>query len=262
MLLLIKLAMLSGSCFSTMKTFWPIHCLLGMDNFWLCNFFSIFAGNCLKFLPFSFNISIIWCFSVIIYSISSLWWIFLKSYWLLVAEFSRELEKSIRLYPDADFLQPGAELEHLMSEDFASSVANGRQWREGRAKISFTYLLLDPRTSRNLPMRSFSLSCSERWLDFLRSVFYVGKGSRSRPYEHLYDALGFWSGKNRGHRTANVDRILNIWAGDEGVICLHLFHSTIPAEAYTREAAMIEAIGWNFLIWVFICHWLGFFCRT
>lgn len=154
------------------------------------------------------------------------------------------MEKSIRCLPDADFLQPAAELERLMADDFASSVAKGRRWREGHSKSSFTYLLLDPRISRNLPARSPNIGPSERWLDFLRSVFYVGKGRRSRPYEHLYKAVGLWSGKNSGRRSANVDRILNIWADGEGVICLHLFHSTIPVEAYTREAAMIEAIGW------------------
>jgi ankyrin repeat and LEM domain-containing protein 1 len=168
----------------------------------------------------------------------------------LVAEFSRELEKSIRCYPDVEFLQPAAELERLMTEDFTSSVTKGRRWREGHAKSSFTYLLLDPRTSRNLPVRSPNLSPSEQWLDFLSSVFYVGKGLRSRPYAHLYKAVGFWSGRSSGPRSANVERILNIWAGDEGVICLHLFHSTIPVEAYTREAAMIDAIGWSSFIFI------------
>lgn len=28
-----------------------------------------------------------------------------------------------------------------------------------------------------------------------------------------------------------------------GVVCLQAFHNLIPAEAYTREAAMIDAIG-------------------
>jgi ankyrin repeat and LEM domain-containing protein 1 len=155
------------------------------------------------------------------------------------------LEKSIRSYPDADFLQPAAELERMMAVDFSSPVAKGRRLREGHSKSSFTYLLLDPRTSRDLPARSHTLGASERWLDFLRSVFYVGKGCRNRPYAHLYKAVGLWSGKSSRPRSANDDRILDIWASGKGVICLQLFHSTMAVEAYTREAAMIEAIGWN-----------------
>jgi ankyrin repeat and LEM domain-containing protein 1 len=27
---------------------------------------------------------------------------------------------------------------------------------------------------------------------FIASIFYVGKGTRSRPYAHLYDALKIW----------------------------------------------------------------------
>lgn len=29
----------------------------------------------------------------------------------------------------------------------------GRKWREGKTKMSFNYLLLDPRTTKNLPAR-------------------------------------------------------------------------------------------------------------
>jgi hypothetical protein len=27
---------------------------------------------------------------------------------------------------------------------------------------------------------------------FVASIFYIGKGTRSRPYAHLYDALKIW----------------------------------------------------------------------
>lgn len=40
-----------------------------------------------------------------------------------------------------------------------------------------------------------------------------------------------------------VSYILEIWKEGLGVVCVQTFHNLIPAEAYTREAAMIEAIG-------------------
>lgn len=116
-----------------------------------------------------------------------------------------------------------------------------RKWREGTNKSSFTYLLLDPRVTQNLPRRSESLDFKEVWQTFLSSIFYVGKGKRSRPYSHLYEAVEVWRNKSS---TVNkkIQRILDIWSDSYGVVCLHVFQNTIPVEAYTREAAMISAL--------------------
>ena len=40
-----------------------------------------------------------------------------------------------------------------------------------------------------------------------------------------------------------VNMILDIWQNGYGVATVHVFHSVIPVEAYTREACMIEALG-------------------
>lgn len=40
-----------------------------------------------------------------------------------------------------------------------------------------------------------------------------------------------------------LNRIIDIWRSQRGVICLHVFHNIMPAEAYTREAAIIDALG-------------------
>ncbi|NXV16203.1 ANKL1 protein, partial [Cepphus grylle] len=64
-----------------------------------------------------------------------------------------------------------------------------RHWREGLLKSSFNYLLLDPRTTQNLPLRSHRLSPAECFGTFVKSIFYVGKGTRARPYCHLAEAL-------------------------------------------------------------------------
>lgn len=64
-----------------------------------------------------------------------------------------------------------------------------RKWREGNLKSSFNYLLLDPRVSLNLPMRHTRLPFLEVFRIFVSAIFYVGKGKRSRPYQHFYEAL-------------------------------------------------------------------------
>ncbi|NXS45388.1 ANKL1 protein, partial [Balaeniceps rex] len=117
-----------------------------------------------------------------------------------------------------------------------------RHWREGLVKSSFNYLLLDPRTTQNLPLRSHRLSSAECFRTFVNAIFYVGKGTRARPYCHLAEALSqHRAGTQKG--CPKVRRILEIWASGQGVISVHCFQSTIPAEAYTREGCLVEALG-------------------
>ncbi|XP_064137011.1 ankyrin repeat and LEM domain-containing protein 1 isoform X1 [Loxodonta africana] len=154
-----------------------------------------------------------------------------------------------------------------------------RRWREGIVKSSFTYLLLDPRETQDLPGRAFLLTPAERLQTFVRAIFYVGKGTRARPDAHLWEAIGqrgrpgkqVWgsgsgflqrqpcTGRERkegiGRLThdpiptlgpqacAKVRRILDIWASDRGVISLHCFQHVVAAEAYTREACLVDALG-------------------
>lgn len=40
-----------------------------------------------------------------------------------------------------------------------------------------------------------------------------------------------------------LSRILDIWSNGSGVVCLHVFHNILPSEAYTREAAIIDALS-------------------
>ncbi|NXP47394.1 ANKL1 protein, partial [Heliornis fulica] len=117
-----------------------------------------------------------------------------------------------------------------------------RHWREGLVKSSFNYLLLDPRTTQNLPLRSHHLSPAECFRTFIKAIFYVGKGTRSRPYCHLAEALSqHRAGTRKG--CPKVRRILEIWESGQGVISVHCFQNTVPAEAYTREGCLVEALG-------------------
>lgn len=45
--------------------------------------------------------------------------------------------------------------------------------------------------------------------------------------------------------SSKLERIIKIWQAGKGVICLPIFHNILPAEAFTREAAIIECLGVN-----------------
>ncbi|NWR81607.1 ANKL1 protein, partial [Centropus unirufus] len=134
-----------------------------------------------------------------------------------------------------------AQDEQVLAQEFDHPNPN-RHWREGLVKSSFNYLLLDPRTTQNLPLRSHHLSSAECFRTFIKAIFYVGKGTRARPYRHLTEALSqHRAGTQKG--CPKVKRILEIWASGQGVISVHCFQNTVPAEAYTREGCLLEALG-------------------
>eukprot|EP00092_Neocalanus_flemingeri_P015243 GFUD01016473.1.p1 GENE.GFUD01016473.1~~GFUD01016473.1.p1 ORF type:complete len:377 (+),score=130.85 GFUD01016473.1:122-1132(+) len=116
--------------------------------------------------------------------------------------------------------------------------------RETVCKASFNYLLLDPRLTQNLPMRVFSSSDQELWRTFLAAIFYVGKGSRSRPFQHLYEAIKALKTVSKKKKLSEKIRTIHqIWEEEKGVVVVQVFQNTIAVEAFSREAAMIDAIG-------------------
>ncbi|CAH0723485.1 unnamed protein product, partial [Brenthis ino] len=154
--------------------------------------------------------------------------------------YTTEIQKSFQTEAWMDNLSPYVELHEEIKADFSEKKC----WREGGSKTSFTYLLLDPRrTSRLLPCKGPPPARLRSWQTFVDSIFYVGKGKRSRPYAHLYQALNLWKKDFKTSRDEKVQTILDIWSAKLGVVCLHVFQNVIPAEAYTNEAAMIDAIG-------------------
>jgi len=138
-------------------------------------------------------------------------------------------------------------LEAKMFTCFKSSPVGGdkTEWREGHQKSAFNYILIDPRVTQNLPARARSqnLNPNEIFRIFVQAIFYIGKGSRARPYAHLYDSLKDWKNNSAEIKSKKIKRIIHIWNDSQGVVSLHCFQSVIPSEAYTREAAMIDAIG-------------------
>lgn len=154
--------------------------------------------------------------------------------------YSIELEKSLRNHEWMKNLNPYIELENKVRADFANP---NKKWREGTSKTSFTYLLLDPRVTDNLPAKSSKQADHMTWITFINSIFYIGKGKRSRPYSHLYQALTLWKRDFTTSNDKKVQHILDIWSDKVGVVCLHIFQNVIPAEAYTYEASMIDVLG-------------------
>lgn len=137
--------------------------------------------------------------------------------------------------------------EQTLCQQFDQPDQN-RKWREGIIKSSFNYLLLDPRVTKNLPFRSHTMTPQECFQTFIHAIFYVGKGKRSRPYSHLYEALEYYRGEKSAKKLCSkVQHILQVWSAGQGVISLHCFQNVIPVEAYTREACMVEAIGLKML---------------
>ncbi|KAL7396154.1 hypothetical protein ABVT39_001220 [Epinephelus coioides] len=137
--------------------------------------------------------------------------------------------------------------EQALCQQFDQPDQN-RKWREGIIKSSFNYLLLDPRVTKNLPFRSRTMTPQECFQTFIHAIFYVGKGKRSRPYSHMYEALEYFKGEKTAKKLCpKVQHILQVWNAEQGVISLHCFQNVIPVEAYTREACMVEAIGLKML---------------
>uniref|UniRef100_A0A8C6V427 Ankyrin repeat and LEM domain containing 1 n=1 Tax=Naja naja TaxID=35670 RepID=A0A8C6V427_NAJNA len=160
---------------------------------------------------------------------------------LLCSAYSPELASALHTYRI-----PSSKADELALAAEFDQPDKSRKWREGLLKSSFNYLLLDPRVTQNLPARCQLLSPAEAFQTFVRAVFYVGKGTRGRPYRHLYEALGhYWKGQGMPATQASskVRHILEIWARGQGVVSMHCFQNVVPVEAYTREACMVDAIG-------------------
>lgn len=125
-----------------------------------------------------------------------------------------------------------------------------------------------PRITQNLPLRSHHLSPAECFRTFVKAIFYVGKGTRARPYWHFTEALSQHRAGTQRVRWAvgmgwglhgvlgvvvtvptvlqgcpKVQRILEIWASGQGVVSVLCFQNSVPAEAYTRESCLVEALG-------------------
>lgn len=138
--------------------------------------------------------------------------------------FSNELEQILCADSDwVEMLSKWSNLETIMRDHFQDATFSSTSTRRmGTAKTSFTYLLLDPRISNNLPARCENIDLMEVWRTFVRSIFYIGKGTRARPYEHLHEAFVIW------HETkVDLQRPCNAKVNQEKRLSLCVYHLLI-----------------------------------
>lgn len=160
---------------------------------------------------------------------------------------AKPLEQKLPLHPaEINLLVDGkfdfAEGRRLEKELVNFFPANG-------CKSYFNYLLVDPRISlgegrtSTVPSMDSKFDC-RMFLNFVKGIFYIGKGHGKRPLMHLYEAA-FQSRKRNERKKPNAkcSRILDIWAEKWGVVSLHCFQNVSSDEALARECLMIEALG-------------------
>nr|XP_014091649.2 ankyrin repeat and LEM domain-containing protein 1 [Bactrocera oleae] len=180
----------------------------------------------------------------------------------LKRKFSMELQRTISSTKGFQCIRKYEKFESLSTKYFNSSPNLSNKKKRG-LKQCYLYFLIDPRISRNLPVSAKGLNELEIWQQFLNSIFYVGKAKSTRPYSHLYNAMKKYNKQvtiaeesdDKGGllnpivtdiqmiKYGKVDHIVDIWRNGFGVVNLHVFHNILPYEAYTREAAVIDAIS-------------------
>uniref|UniRef100_A0A0L8FY13 LEM domain-containing protein n=1 Tax=Octopus bimaculoides TaxID=37653 RepID=A0A0L8FY13_OCTBM len=134
------------------------------------------------------------------------------------------------------------EMEQKMVVKFENSKYSQKR-KGGNLKHFFTYLLLDPRVTKNLPLQASKIGDkSELFRNFVHAIFYVGKGTRDRPYSHLYDAMKRLNSKETKN-DEKLSHIIDIWNDERGVISLHCFQGVTSEEAHSREACILDVIG-------------------
>nr|XP_026693826.1 ankyrin repeat and LEM domain-containing protein 1-like [Ciona intestinalis] len=112
--------------------------------------------------------------------------------------------------------------------------------RDGNSKDCFTYFLLDPRITKDLPLQINQRNEKECLKIFSGAIFYVGKGKGLRPFDHFKAAI---RSRTQDQRSDKLEHILDIWENDYGVVLHYVFQNVVSEEAYTREAAMIAALS-------------------
>ncbi|EFP02638.1 hypothetical protein CRE_02429 [Caenorhabditis remanei] len=119
-----------------------------------------------------------------------------------------------------------------------------------RVYMAFCYVLIDPRVSGvNIETLTFET--------FVKSVFYIAKGSNSRPLQHFIDARNEMDkATNDQKMNKKLQTIVDIWSSGFGVpkiqfcnflktrqqeMCLYNFQLT-ECQMMIKEACMIDAI--------------------
>ncbi|EFP02610.1 hypothetical protein CRE_02410 [Caenorhabditis remanei] len=105
-----------------------------------------------------------------------------------------------------------------------------------RGYMAFCYVLIDPRVSGvNIETLTFET--------FVKSVFYIGKGSNSRPLQHFIDARNEMDKAPIDQKmNKKLQTIFDVWYSGLGVPKIQFSHGVSDKAALIKEACMIDAI--------------------
>ncbi|KAE9548566.1 hypothetical protein FO519_008217, partial [Halicephalobus sp. NKZ332] len=154
--------------------------------------------------------------------------------------YSSALEKFLRAIGRGEQPRTGLTFEDVIRNEFCIGQVITREKNE---VSSFCYVLIDPSMIKD------QFNCTFK--EFLEAVFYIGKGKRSRPLQHLVDAAKVKKTTSekkenlKGEKpiSKKLKKICDLWTKGHGIISLSIFQNIHPNEAYIREAAMIDAFG-------------------
>ncbi|XP_033235077.1 ankyrin repeat and LEM domain-containing protein 1 isoform X2 [Drosophila pseudoobscura] len=155
--------------------------------------------------------------------------------------FSPELEQTLQ-----------SENNYQSIKKLSKYAAHHIKWHreQGNSDLQyFNYLLLDPRVTNKLANRAPGMHCIDVWFTFLSAIFYVGKGKGIRPFVHFLQAeklLGTPDSIKQA-KDPKLALILSIWEQKRGILLIRGFRGISSADAQTREASMINALGMNHL---------------
>jgi hypothetical protein len=78
---------------------------------------------------------------------------------------------------------------------------------------------------------------------FIKSIFYIGKGTNTRPNDHLKEALT----NKKSQKIERINQILKTKKPNSevnfGIVIIQICHNSTNKQSLMREAAMIKAIG-------------------
>lgn len=78
-----------------------------------------------------------------------------------------------------------------------------------------------------------------------RRVIYSNAATAKNPIQGAKKNVAEKLNPNRAQESKKLNKIVDIWKTQSGVVCLHIFNNIMPVDAFTREASIIEAIGLN-----------------
>jgi len=132
------------------------------------------------------------------------------------------------------------ELIQSSGPEILKSMMIAENWDpKSKDRNHYNYLYLDPR--RNI----------SNILDFIASIFYVGKGKDDRMRDHCKETADYLkklvtqrpTTVAKSEISKKIQTIRDLWDGGRGPIIFCCIKGRADKETFNREAAMIDAIG-------------------